>query len=396
MEETRTNLIVNYLPQKLSDKEFHSMFSSIGPLTSSKVVRNKETQYSFGFGFADYKSPEDAQKAILKLNNMQVQHKRLKVAYASPTAGDDIKETNLYITGIPRTYTALELGELFADYGPIANKNILTDKMTGFSKGVGFVTFVKKDDADAAINAMNGFVPEGSNQPLKVKKAAEQSKAKSAYEAGYKAAMAAVRGERPGNNFGQGHMGMMNAGFNQFSAGGGMNNFGGPMRRMNNVGGNNGAMRGMQKNIGFNGNMNRTAPYTTGARGGMGGVTGGRATSYANVYDEYATTDEFDDSDANEIMDESDMNNYGDQNQYEGGRNFNRQPNFVTESFNQFDDDDGAAAAGSFRGGFGAGTFGGGYGNTKMVNARPSQMRAFGGGDQAAGRAAGASFKRFY
>jgi protein sex-lethal len=60
-----------------------------------------QTGYSFGFGFVEYHKPEDAAKAILQLNNLPVQHKRIKVSYARPP-GEDIKETNLYIQNIPR------------------------------------------------------------------------------------------------------------------------------------------------------------------------------------------------------------------------------------------------------------------------------------------------------
>lgn len=49
----------------------------------------------------EYQKPEDAAKAILQLNNLPVQHKRIKVSYARPP-GEDIKETNLYIQNIPR------------------------------------------------------------------------------------------------------------------------------------------------------------------------------------------------------------------------------------------------------------------------------------------------------
>lgn len=52
----------------------------------------------------EYQKPEDAAKAILQLNNLPVQHKRIKVSYARPP-GEDIKETNLYIQNIPRLVT---------------------------------------------------------------------------------------------------------------------------------------------------------------------------------------------------------------------------------------------------------------------------------------------------
>jgi len=40
-DEPRTNLIVNYLPQTMTQEEMRSLFSSIGELESCKLVRDK-------------------------------------------------------------------------------------------------------------------------------------------------------------------------------------------------------------------------------------------------------------------------------------------------------------------------------------------------------------------
>ena len=40
-DESRTNLIVNYLPQTMTQEEMRSLFSSIGELESCKLVRDK-------------------------------------------------------------------------------------------------------------------------------------------------------------------------------------------------------------------------------------------------------------------------------------------------------------------------------------------------------------------
>jgi hypothetical protein len=42
-DEARTNLIVNYLPQTMTQEEIRSLFSSIGELESCKLIRDKMT-----------------------------------------------------------------------------------------------------------------------------------------------------------------------------------------------------------------------------------------------------------------------------------------------------------------------------------------------------------------
>ncbi|XP_042213817.1 sex-lethal homolog isoform X6 [Homarus americanus] len=200
--ETRTNLIINYLPQTLTDQEFYKIFVVVGPIKNCRIMKDlKQTGYSFGFGFVEYQKPEDAAKAILQLNNLPVQHKRIKVSYARPP-GEDIKETNLYIQNIPRSYTLDQLEELFAVYGQIVQKNLLKDKVTGLPRGVGFVRFDKKSQAEAAIVGMNGVVPEGGTEPLVVKVAEEHGKMKAAYYAGYHAGLSNTRGGTSGRGRG--------------------------------------------------------------------------------------------------------------------------------------------------------------------------------------------------
>lgn len=62
----------------------------------------------------------------------------MKVSYARP-AGDDIKDTNLYVTNLPKNITEQELDNIFGPYGYIVQKNILKDKVTGMPRGVAFV-----------------------------------------------------------------------------------------------------------------------------------------------------------------------------------------------------------------------------------------------------------------
>lgn len=42
-DESKTNLIVNYLPQTMTQEEIRSLFSSIGDVESCKLIRDKVT-----------------------------------------------------------------------------------------------------------------------------------------------------------------------------------------------------------------------------------------------------------------------------------------------------------------------------------------------------------------
>jgi len=42
-EDNKTNLIINYLPQNMTQEEIRSLFSSIGEVESCKLIRDKQT-----------------------------------------------------------------------------------------------------------------------------------------------------------------------------------------------------------------------------------------------------------------------------------------------------------------------------------------------------------------
>ncbi|KAL0119278.1 ELAV-like protein 2 isoform X5 [Linepithema humile] len=167
-EESKTNLIVNYLPQSMTQDEIRSLFSSIGEVESCKLIRDKLSGQSLGYGFVNYHRPEDAEKAINTLNGLRLQNKTIKVSYARPSS-EAIKGANLYVSGLPKNMAQQDLENLFSPYGRIITSRILCDNITGLSKGVGFIRFDQRVEAERAIQELNGTIPKGSSEPITVK-----------------------------------------------------------------------------------------------------------------------------------------------------------------------------------------------------------------------------------
>jgi len=174
-DSSLTNLIINYLPQSLTDEEFRSMFLSVGPVKSSKIVRDKQTGYSYGFGFVDFQHAADAQRAIETLSGLQLQSKRIKVALARP-GGDQIKGANLYVRNLPIAWKETELNKIFEPFGKIIQSRVLVDLQTNISKRVGFVLFDTRDEAENAIKCLSGKTPEGATEAIMIKFADDNSK----------------------------------------------------------------------------------------------------------------------------------------------------------------------------------------------------------------------------
>lgn len=167
--ENRTNLIVNYLPQTMSQEEMRALFAKIGKLASCKLIRDKVTGQSLGYGFVNYVDPTDAERAIQSLNKMRLHNKTIKVSLARPSC-ESIKGANLYICGLPKSMTEKELEALFRPCGKIITSRILLDTITGKSKGVGFIRFDQRHEAELAIQQFNGQrIGSMTDNPLIVK-----------------------------------------------------------------------------------------------------------------------------------------------------------------------------------------------------------------------------------
>ncbi|OWZ03605.1 hypothetical protein PHMEG_00024634 [Phytophthora megakarya] len=64
---------------------------------------------------------------------------------------------NLFIYHLPHDLTDADLATAFAPFGTVISAKVYMDKITGESKGFGFVSYDSADAADAAIASMNGF-----------------------------------------------------------------------------------------------------------------------------------------------------------------------------------------------------------------------------------------------
>ncbi len=67
----------------------------------------------------------------------------------------------LYVGSLPYSLTEEELKEIFAPFGSVVSARIITDKMTGKSKGFGFVEMETQDGAQKAIESIHGAEVQG-------------------------------------------------------------------------------------------------------------------------------------------------------------------------------------------------------------------------------------------
>lgn len=77
-------LFVGGLPWDLTDTQFADVFAKIGSVVSAKIITDKFTQRSKGFGFIEFASDEEADRAIKELNDTEVGGRKIIVQEARP------------------------------------------------------------------------------------------------------------------------------------------------------------------------------------------------------------------------------------------------------------------------------------------------------------------------
>ena len=76
------NMYVSNLSFNTSDAELQDLFAKFGTVSSAKVITDRETGRSRGFGFVEMPSDEESKDAMLGLNNKEVEGRAMSVSEA--------------------------------------------------------------------------------------------------------------------------------------------------------------------------------------------------------------------------------------------------------------------------------------------------------------------------
>lgn len=79
-----SKLFVGSLPYSMTDEQLGELFKELGTVESAKVIMNRDTGQSKGFGFVEMSSEAEAEAAVKELNGKEVDGRRLTVNEARP------------------------------------------------------------------------------------------------------------------------------------------------------------------------------------------------------------------------------------------------------------------------------------------------------------------------
>jgi RNA recognition motif-containing protein len=78
-------LFVGGLSFTTSSERLREVFAAVGQVESATVVTDRATGQSRGFGFVEMETPEGAREAVQRLNNQDLDGRRIKVEVAKPS-----------------------------------------------------------------------------------------------------------------------------------------------------------------------------------------------------------------------------------------------------------------------------------------------------------------------
>ncbi|CAI9097581.1 OLC1v1034047C1 [Oldenlandia corymbosa var. corymbosa] len=167
-------LYVGNLPFSMTSSQLADIFSECGRVASVEIVYDRVTDRSRGFAFVTMGSYDDAKEAIRLFDGSQVGGRTVKINFPEVPRGGErevmepkIKSSyqafvdsphKLYAGNLSWGLTSQGLKEVFQDQPGFLSAKVVYDRGTGRSRGFGFITFASAEDADSALDAMNGVV----------------------------------------------------------------------------------------------------------------------------------------------------------------------------------------------------------------------------------------------
>lgn len=150
-------LYVGNLDISVSEDLLCALFSQIGPVKGCKIIREPGND---PYAFVEFTNHQSASTALAAMNKRSFLDKEMKVNWVTSPGNQPKQDTSnhhhIFVRDLSSEIETETLREAFAPFGEISNYRIVRDPQTLKSKGYAFVSFVKKAEAENAIQAMNG------------------------------------------------------------------------------------------------------------------------------------------------------------------------------------------------------------------------------------------------
>eukprot|EP01026_Neomeris_dumetosa_P015451 TRINITY_DN1591_c0_g2_i7.p1 TRINITY_DN1591_c0_g2~~TRINITY_DN1591_c0_g2_i7.p1 ORF type:complete len:408 (-),score=39.14 TRINITY_DN1591_c0_g2_i7:1927-3150(-) len=135
-------------------------FQSCGPVESAKIIKDKTSGTSQGYGFVRFTQKHSAEIAIQQFQGYSLYGQEIRINWAYPSGQrEDVSlHHHIFVGDLSQEVTDTTLMAAFSRFMSCSGARVLWDTNTGRSKGYGFVSFRNKDEAEYAIQEVNGQI----------------------------------------------------------------------------------------------------------------------------------------------------------------------------------------------------------------------------------------------
>jgi len=151
------SLYVGDLHPDCGEATLYEAFSEAGNVASCRVCRDNVTRKSLGYGYVNYYSVQDAERALETLNYMSIKGKTCRVMWSQKDPERRRNNANnIFVKGLDETIDNKALHDTFSIFGNILSCKVATSN-DGKSRGYGFVHYEAEEAAQQAIARVNGM-----------------------------------------------------------------------------------------------------------------------------------------------------------------------------------------------------------------------------------------------
>ncbi|KAF4372523.1 hypothetical protein F8388_027196 [Cannabis sativa] len=177
-DEVRT-LWIGDLQYWMEENYLYGCFAHTGEVVSVKVIRNKQTSQSEGYGFIEFVNRQAAERSLQTYNGSPMPNgaQNFRLNWASPGEKRSTEETpdfTIFVGDLAADVTDYTLQEVFRGRFPsVKGAKVVIDRLTGRTKGYGFVRFGDETEQIRAMTEMNGVLC--SSRPMRIGPAANKN-----------------------------------------------------------------------------------------------------------------------------------------------------------------------------------------------------------------------------